>query len=118
MRAYTFTENGYTFKRINNKQARQAYSNGLTVRFCPCNLRPGSPFRLDMDINKINQNCAGETFDSIVNAFEWYNCRDSETGKYTAFYIPVETVDRFTGETPTAGTLGTVEQYAYSYMEG
>ena len=66
MRAYTFTENGYTFKRINKKQARQAYSNGLTVRFCPCNLRPGSPFRLDMDINKINQNCAGETFDSIV----------------------------------------------------
>nr|DAI61222.1 MAG TPA: hypothetical protein [Caudoviricetes sp.] len=118
MRAYTFTENGYTFKRINKKQARQAYNNGLTVRFCPCNLHPGSPFRLDMDINKINQNCAGETFDSIVNAFEWYNCRDSETGKYTAFYIPVETVDRFTGETPTAGTLGTVEQYAYSYMEG
>lgn len=34
------------------------------------------------------------------------------------FYIPVETVDRFTGEKPTAGTLGTVEQYAYSYMEG
>ena len=33
MRAYTFTENGYTFKRINKKQARAAYNNGLTVRF-------------------------------------------------------------------------------------
>lgn len=91
MRAYTFTENGYTFKRINKKQARQAYSNGLTVRFCPCNLRPGSPFRLDMDINKINQNCAGETFDSIVNAFEWYNCRDSDyNGTITAIKAAVK----------------------------
>lgn len=35
-----------------------------------------------------------------------------------AFYIPVVTVDRFTGETPTAYTLGTVKQYDYSVMEG
>lgn len=118
MRAYTWTENSFTFKRINKKQARQAYNNGLTVRFCPCNLRPGSVFRLDMDMNKIQENCAGASFDRLVNVFEMFNCRDRETGKYTAFYIPVETVDRFTGEKPTAGTLGTVEQYAYSYMEG
>lgn len=118
MRAYTWTENGFTFKRINKKQARQAYNNGLTVRFCLCNLRPGSVFRLDMDMNKIQENCAGASFDRLVNVFEMFNCRDRETGKYTAFYIPVETVDRFTGEKPTAGTLGTVEQYAYSYMEG
>lgn len=118
MRNYTFTENGFTFKRINKAQAKRAYNNGLTVRFCPVNLRPGSPFRLDMDMNKVQQNCAGVDFEQLVNAFEFYNCRSNETGKYTAFYIPVETVDRFTGEKPTAGTLGTVEQYAYSYMEG
>ena len=47
MRQYTFTENGFTFERVDKKQARKAYNNGLTVRFCPCNLRPGSPFRLD-----------------------------------------------------------------------
>lgn len=118
MRGYTWTENGFTFKRINKAQARRAYNNGLTVRFCPVNLRPGSSFRLDMDMNKAQQNCAGVDFEQLVNAFEFYNCQDSETGKYTAFYIPVETVDRFTGEKPTAGTLGTVEQYAISYMEG
>lgn len=47
-----------------------------------------------------------------------YNCTDNQTGRYTAFYIPVVTVDRFTGETPTAYTLGTVKQYDYSVMEG
>lgn len=118
MRNYTFTENGFTFKRINKAQAKRAYNNGLTVRFCPVNLCPGSPFRLDMDMNKVQQNCAEVDFEQLVNAFEFYNCGSNETGKYTAFYIPVETVDRFTGEKPTAGTLGTVEQYAYSYMEG
>ena len=93
MRNYTFTENGFTFKRINKAQAKRAYNNGLTVRFCPVNLRPGSPFRLDMDMNKVQQNCAGVDFEQLVNAFEFYNCRSNETGKYTAFYIPVETVD-------------------------
>lgn len=118
MRNYTFTENGFTFKRINKAQAKRAYNNGLTVRFCPVNLRPGPPFRFDMDMNKVQQNCAEVDFEQLVNAFEFYNCGSNETGKYTAFYVPVETVDRFTGEKPTAGTLGTVEQYAYSYMEG
>lgn len=56
--------------------------------------------------------------EKAVNAFEIYNCTDNETGRYTAFYIPVVTVDRFTGETPTAYTLGTVKQYDYSVMEG
>lgn len=41
-----------------------------------------------------------------------------EVFSYAAFYIPVVTVDRFTGETPTAYTLGTVKQYDYSVMEG
>jgi hypothetical protein len=53
-----------------------------------------------------------------VNAFENYNCTDNETGRYTAFYIPVVTVDRFTGEKPTAATLGTVTQYDYRYIGG
>lgn len=118
MRAYTFTENGFTFERVDKKQARKAYNNGLTVRFCPCNLRPGSPFRFDMDMNRAQENCAGAIFDRLVNVFELFNCRDKETGKYAAFYIPVVLVDRFTGEKPTAGTMGTVKQYDYSYMEG
>lgn len=93
MRNYTFTENGFTFKRINKAQAKRAYNNDLTVRFCPVNLRPGSPFRFDMDMNKVQQNCAGVDFEPLVNVFEFYNCGSNETGKYTAFYVPVETGD-------------------------
>lgn len=114
MRAYTWTENGFTFKRINKTQARRAYNNGLRVVVCPVNLRPGYPWHPEIIVSEKS----GETFEKMLNAFIYYNIRDNETGKYAAFYIPVETVDRFTGEKPTAGTLGTVEQYAYSYMEG
>lgn len=117
MNKYTFLKDGFNFERIDKKAARIAYNNGLTVIFCPVNLRPGSPFLLDMPINKNNQNCTGQTFEQVLNAFEFYNCTSSETGRYTAFYIPVEYVDRFTGEAPTAATLGTVKQYNYKYME-
>lgn len=59
------------------------------------------------------------TEDSVTgNAFEFYNIRGNETGHYTAFYIPVREVDRFTGEAPTAATLGTVTQYDYRYIGG
>lgn len=77
MRQYTFTENGFTFERVDKKQARKAYNNGLTVRFCPCNLRPGSPFRLDMDMNRAQENCAGVDFEKLLNAFEFYNCTNA-----------------------------------------
>lgn len=103
MNKYSFTNNGKTWERITKKQARAAYNNGLTVLFCPVNMRPFTPWHLEIDVNK---------------NFEIYNCTDNETGRYTAFYIPVVTVDRFTGETPTAYTLGTVKQYDYSVMEG
>lgn len=92
MNKYSFTNNGKTWERITKKQARAAYNNGLTVLFCPVNMRPFTPWHLEIDVN-------------------------NETGHYTAFYIPVVTVDRFTGETPTAYTLGTVKQYDYSVME-
>lgn len=114
MRAYTFTENGFTFKRINKTQARRAYNNGLRVVVCPVNLRPGHPWHPEIIVS----GKSGATFEKMLNAFIFYNIRDNETGRYPAYYIPVETVDRFTGKMPTAGTLGTVEQYAYSFMEG
>lgn len=120
----SFTENGYTFKRINKNTARRAYMNGLTVVICPCNLRPFTPWHNEHDINRrsreqfvIDEIGVKNDFNNLVNSFEYYNCINTETGRYTAFYIPVETVDRFTGEKPTAETLGTVEQYAYSYID-
>ena len=31
-----------------------------------------------------------QDFDKVVNAFEYYNCTNSETGYYAAFYAKVE----------------------------
>ena len=61
---------------------------------------------------------AAATFEEALNAFEFYNLRGKETGRYTAFYIPIREVDRFTREAPTAATLGTVTQYDYRYIGG
>lgn len=111
---YTFTDGGYTFHRIDKKAARRAYNNGLRVMLCPVNLRPGYPYHPETSIS----GKAAATFEEALNAFEFYNLRGKETGRYTAFYIPVREVDRFTGEAPTAGTLETVTQYDYRYIGG
>ncbi len=118
MNKYSFTNNGKTWERITKKQARAAYNNGLTVLFCPVNMRPFTPWHLEIDVNKNFEGYNGVSFEKAVNAFEIYNCTDNETGRYTAFYIPVVTVDRFTGEKPTAATMGTLKQYDYSVLEG
>ena len=92
MRKYSFTDkNGKTWERITKKQARAAYNNGLTVLFCPVNMRPFTPWHLEIDVNKNFEGYNGVTFEKAVNAFEFYNCIDNETGRYTAFYIPVVT---------------------------
>lgn len=113
MNNYNYSDGGFTFKRVNKATARRTYNNGLRVVMCPCNLRPGAPWYPEVSV--IGK--SGATFEAAVNAFEFYNVRNRETGRYTAFYIPVVTVDRFTGETPTEATIGTVEQYDYRYYE-
>lgn len=84
----------------------------MTVVFCPVNLSPGSPFHPEVSVKRKNN----ETFHEVLNAFNYYNIRDRETGRYAAFYIPIVEVDRFTGHLPTSGTLGTVKQYDYRYI--
>ena len=85
MNKYSFTNNGKTWERITKKQARAAYNNGLTVLFCPVNMRPFTPWHLETYVDK----SSGCKFNTQVNSFEYYNC-NSETGRYTSFYIKVE----------------------------
>ena len=123
MNNYTFNHKGYTFERINKRQARKAYMNGLTVVICPCNLVPFSPWHSEYAVNRksresfvIDEIGMQNDFNNLIASYEYYNCPNKETGKYAAFYIPVEYVDRFTGEAPTVNTIGTVKQYAYEYV--
>lgn len=120
MKKYEYIENGYTFQRVSKKDARRAYNNGLAVIFCPVNLRPGKPWKPEAVICPHSFEVVNDVitpFEKRVNEFEYYNCINNETGRYTAFYIPVREVDRFTGEAPTPGTLGKIKQYDYKYLE-
>ena len=124
MRKYQYTEKGFTFERVNKRTARAAYLNGLSVVACPVNLRPGALWHPETVLNRkyraqfvVDEIGMKNDFNNVIASFEFYNCRDAETGKYAAFYIPIKIVDRFTGEAPTADTLGTVKKYDYKFME-
>ena len=94
MKKYTFSENGHTYKRISKKAARAAYKSGLTVVICPCNLRPFTPWHNEHRMNRkdrehfvIDEIGVLNDFNNMISSFEYYNCPNSETGKYAAFYI-------------------------------
>lgn len=124
MKKYTYSENGFNFERIDKKTAKRAYLNGLTVILCPVNLRPGKPYSPETPINRksreqfiIDEIGAANDFNNYVASFEYYNCTNSETGHYTAFYIPVIYADRFNGQQVSPDTYGAMKQYNYKYME-
>lgn len=109
MRQRTYTDGGKTYTRISKVKARAAYNAGLAVVLCPVNLRPGAPWHPEIRTTK--DRCENEDFERVLNAFEFYNVRDTETGRYTAFYIPVHTVDRFTGEPCNPDSAGAIQEY-------
>ena len=112
MNRYTFDNDGFTFVRIPKNKARSAYNNGLTVVFCPVNLRPFTMWHPETDVNKNRFDGIDpeNTFEHYVNTFECYNCTNAETGKYAAFYIPVKYEATGFFEDPKY-------TYDYSYMQ-
>ena len=109
MRQRTYTDGGKTYTRISKAKARAAYNAGLELVLCPVNLRPGAPWHPEIAVSK--ERSESESFERVLNAFEFYNTRDTETGRYTAFYIPVHTVDRFTGEPCNPDSTGAILEY-------
>lgn len=82
--------------RISKTAARKSWGK-RNMSLCPCNLRPGFPWRPNIDVfaaeiaEKQNSQWEHErkqsNFDYFVDNFEYYNCESNETGKYTAFYL-------------------------------
>ena len=85
MKKYSFDNGGKTWERVTKKKARAAYDSGFTVLFCPAKMRHFTPWHLEAYADKRS----GCEFNTQVNGFEYYNC-NSETGRYTAFYIKVD----------------------------
>ncbi len=100
MNKYEFTINERTFARVSKAVAKQAFVNGFTIALCPSNLRPGMPWHPEAIINIemygddiANDKGAENDFNKLLNSFEYCNCVNTETGKYTAFFI--ETDDNY-----------------------
>ena len=87
MNKYSYISDGIKYIRVSKAKARKHYNtNAGIIAFCPCNLNPGSQWGVVSYITPWERE-NGETFDKLVNAFEFYNCTNNETGKRAAFYI-------------------------------
>lgn len=116
MREMRFEHDGITYKRISKMTARRAYNNGLSVVFCPCNLRPFGMWHPEY-VTRKDAEPDDRTFERLIDELEFYGCSDRETGKYLAYYIPVRWVDRFSGEPTTPGSYGAIEQYDHGAIQ-
>jgi len=94
MNKYTFSHNGINYERVTKTAARKAYMAGSNVYVQACNLRPFSMWTYPAVFNRkqaeefaIDEIGIRNYFDTSVNSFEFYNCINSETGKYAAFYM-------------------------------
>lgn len=72
--------------RINKPTARKLFRQGKVIHLFPCKANIDSPWwNGGVQISLED----GDTFDHLVNAFEWYNC-NCETGYYTHYYVKGE----------------------------
>jgi len=72
------------YTRISKAAARRLYDAGNDLYFCPVNLNPENPWGL-----LYYPGNREPSFEDHVRLFENFNC-NAETGRYTAFYIPLE----------------------------
>jgi hypothetical protein len=90
MRNLQFTGKIYgetvTIQQIQKRTAKKLFNNGEIIYLQSSNFHPFGAWSTCYDCNKNNVNNNGETFDNIVNNFEYYNCANNETGLYTTFY--------------------------------
>lgn len=69
-----------TLERISKKKAKKMFDAGATIYLQTSKFRPFGVWSQAMPIEK-----ADESFESVVNSFEYYNC-GYEQGYYTHFY--------------------------------
>lgn len=81
MNKYAFEMGGKLYHRISKAQAKKQYLVGNYIIACPVNLRPNNawkPFAVLGDF-------VG-SFEDAANSCTCYNCINSETGRYLAYY--------------------------------
>lgn len=76
---------GSMIQQIQKRTARKLFNDGKTVYLQSSKMRFDNFWQQPADINK-SRASYGETFDTICNAYEHYNC-DNERGKYAHFFV-------------------------------
>ena len=77
------TYNNYI--RVSKRTAEKAYNAGKIILIAPVNANMNYIFFPGVYVD----NTGNESFNRIINGFEYYNC-NSELGKYTKFFIEQE----------------------------
>ena len=85
MKRMEFEINGKMYHRVSKPMARKAYEKGETIMFCPCKLRPGTPWHPGGFLT----NKSNDKFDLLVRNCEIYNC-NAIAGWYLSFYVEVK----------------------------
>ena len=97
MNNYILTaDNGKQYKRIDKRQAKKIYNENKPVFVCACNLRPFTMYHFECELLKsrlsdlLLNGIPENDFKRVINHFEYYNCINSETGYYSAFYTAID----------------------------
>ena len=68
-------------ERVSKVKAKKVYDNGGRVIVMPCNFNIQSPWSPLIVLTG-----DGSSFESVINATEYYNC-NNEAGKYLKYYL-------------------------------
>lgn len=71
-----------TYTRINKSAARKLFDTKREFWISAVNMRPVAGLLVD----PMREPYENYTFDQLCNTFEYYNCNNSEVGRYAAFY--------------------------------
>lgn len=89
-----FTDrDGACWTRVSKRRARSAYEAGGDVIIAPVNIRLFGPWGVEALLTKRRPRLSGDTFDTLVNEYEYYNCIDYCSGPYAAFYVRSEALE-------------------------
>lgn len=91
-RTFTYRVDGRAYVRISKRRARALYNAGHKLILAPVNMIPESAWCNTQCIGKNLKYSDGGAFDTLVNAFEYYNC-NTECGEYAAYYARLEAID-------------------------
>lgn len=88
--------NGEHVVQISKIKACKLFLSGKTVTICAANMRPYTECCYEFDLQRacyetmvIDETGMKNMFDDRVASYTYYNCINTETGKYPVFYVKV-----------------------------